>query len=190
MRNMTFLLIALLLLGACTSTPQLSSDVTAYSEWAVTRRPATYTFERLPGQEASAEQQQEFEDAARGALEATGFTLAADPTGAELMVQVGARARTARTLQSTAVTRHRPTVPGAPNDFSRFYPEYVTTDRREVALLIRDRQSGQILFGARASNRGRSISDPKIVAAMFEAIMQDFPSASENPVQVTVELNR
>ena len=64
-----------------------------------------------------------------------------------------------------------------PNDFSGQHPPYVTTDLREVALLIRDRESGHALYGGRASNRGRSISSPTILAAMFEATMKDFPNA-------------
>jgi Domain of unknown function (DUF4136) len=178
MRTTTPILMALILLCACTATatPQLVSDVTAYSQWAITRKPSTYAFERLPAQQARAERQQAIEDAARGALEAAGFTPAADSTGADVIVQVGARARTTRTQQSSP--RHKAIVPGGPTDFPGNYIDYVTTDRREVALLIRDRESGGVLYGGRASNRGRSVSDRAILAAMFEATMQDFPSGS------------
>jgi hypothetical protein len=179
-----------MLLGACTATPLLSNDVSAYSQWAPTRSPATYAFDRLLAEQAQGERQPQYEDAARAALEAAGFTPADDGESADVIVEVGARARVARTLQSSAAARHRAAVPGGPDSFSSLYPDYVTIDRREVALLIRDRESGNVLYGARASNRGRSISDPAILAAMFEATMQDFPNATANSRQITVELNR
>src|SRR5687767_6738658 len=115
MRPTTPILMALTLLCACAPTPRLASDVTAYNRWASTRKPSTYAFERLPGQRARAERQQEIEDAARGALEAAGFTPTADNRGADVVVQVGARARATRTLGSSAATRHRAAVPGGPN---------------------------------------------------------------------------
>jgi hypothetical protein len=117
MRTTTPILMALILLCACTATatPQLVSDVTAYSQWAITRKPSTYAFDRVPAQQARTERQQEIEDAARGALEAAGFTPVADSTGADVVVQVGARARVTRTPGSSAATRHRAAVPGGPN---------------------------------------------------------------------------
>jgi len=184
------ILMAIISLCACTATSQLGSEVTAYSQWGVTRKPSTYSFERLTAQQARAERQQEVEDAARGALEVAGFTRAADDAEADVVVQVGARVRVTRTLSSSAATRHRAVVPGGPTYLSTLNPNYVVVDQREVALLIRDRESGDVLYGGRASNRGRSVSDPAILAAMFEATMQDFPSGSPSPRQVAVELKR
>jgi hypothetical protein len=188
----TPILMALALVAACTAmaTPQLASQVTAYSQWAITRKPSTYSFERVPAQQIRAERQREIEDAASDALEAAGFTQVADPAGADVIVQVGARARVTRTQGSSATSRHRAAVPWGPNFPSTLNPDYVVMDLREVALLIRDRESGDVLYGARASNRGRSVSDRAILAAMFEATMQHFPSGSPDPRQVTIELRR
>ncbi len=58
---------------------------------------------------------------------------------------------------------------------------WVTTQLREVALLIRERESGQWLYGARATSPGRSVSNSDVVAAMFAAALNDFPNATENP---------
>ncbi len=190
MRPMTSVLMASTLLCACAATPQLASDVTAYSQWASPRKPSTYAFERLPGQGARTERQQEIEDAARGALEAAGFTPTADKAGADVVVQVGARARVTRTPGSSAATRHRAAVPGGPRYLSTLNPDYLVIDLREVALLIRDRESGDVLYEGRASNRGRSVADRAILAAMFEATMQDFPNGSLASRQVAVELKR
>jgi hypothetical protein len=190
-RAATPILIALsLCLSACATTLQLGSEVSAYSQWVETRRPATYAFERSPSQEARGVHRQQIEDAARGALEAMGFTHTCDVNRADVIVHVGARARVTRTRQSSAAARHKATVPGGPTDFSKYHIDYVTIDRREVALLIRDRASGQVLYGASASNRGRSIADTAILAAMFEATLEDFPNASLHPRQVAIELGR
>ena len=45
----------------------------------------------------------------------------------------------------------------------------ITLDEREVALLIRDRKNGQLLYEARASNAGPSASIDYLLPAMFEA---------------------
>ena len=187
MRAIT-LLIMLASLSACaTATPQLTNDVSTYSRWAAARKPTTYAFERLSSQQRWGERQQQFEDAARGALEAAGFTEATDRTIADVLVQVGARVGAERTLYSGAETRHRPRMPA--HDFSQD-PVWVTIELREVAVLIRERESGATLYGTRATNRGHSVSSPEIVAAMFDAALSDFPNATENPRQVTVDLNR
>jgi hypothetical protein len=187
MRTLTLLLM-LVSLGACaTTTPQLVSEVSTYGQWTAARTPTTYAFERLPSQQRWRERQQQFEDAARGALETAGFTEAADANEADVLVQVGARIGAKRAQISSVTTRHKPRTPE--HDFS-VDPVWVTIELREVALLIRERQSGQTLYGTRATNRGRSVSSPEILAAMFDAAMSDFPNATDSPRQVTVDLNR
>jgi hypothetical protein len=128
MRNATPALMALVLLAGCTATtPRLVSDVTAYSHWPITREPSTYAFERVPEQQARAGRQQEVEDAARGALEAMGFSPVSDTTSADVVVQIGARARVTRQPGSSAATRHRAAVPGSANHLSTLNPSYVVT---------------------------------------------------------------
>jgi len=197
------LLAAALLLGGCAAIRSVDSDVSTYSRWPAERKPTTYVFERLPSQQDRPEQQQRLEDAARAAVEGAGFTPAADPKAADVSVQVGARI--------TATDRspfddpfwwgpglHRPFF------YSRggrlfFAPgwnsygwgprwDYPTTYEREVALLIRDRTSGEPLYEARASSDGFSPMTESALPAMFEAALQDFPSGGVNPRRVTVEL--
>ena len=69
------------LLAACASLNTLQADVASYGNWPVERKPGTYTFERLPSQEARADVQQRLEDAAHPALQAAGFTAAKVPRG-------------------------------------------------------------------------------------------------------------
>ena len=79
------------LVGGCASLNSVDSEVSSFSRWPTGRAPATYAFERLPSQQDRPEQQQRLEDAARSAVEAAGFAPAADPKGADVTVQVGAR---------------------------------------------------------------------------------------------------
>ena len=91
MRKVLSVLIATLALTACAGLRQLSNEVSTYSLWPADRKPATYTFERLPSQQANAPQQQMLEDAAHQAMEKAGFTLATDPQAADVTVTLGAR---------------------------------------------------------------------------------------------------
>ena len=69
------------------------------------RKPATYAFDRLPSQQAQPQREQMLEDAARGAIEAAGFTPAADAASvavvsrrfkADIVVLLGRQARVSR----------------------------------------------------------------------------------------------
>ena len=197
------LLVATLALGGCAAMRSIDSDVSTYSRWPAERKPATYAFERLPSQQARPERQQRLEDAARGAIESVGFAPASDPKGADVTVQVGARI--------TAYDRSPFDDPfwwgsglQRPFFYSRggrlFYMpgwhpygwpsrwDYPTIYEREVAVLIRDRRSGEPLFEARASSDGYSPMTETALPAMFEAAMKDFPHGGINPRRVTVEL--
>ncbi len=191
--TLTPLLFALALarLGGCATTRQLDNDVSTYSQWPAGRKPASYAFERLPSQQARPEQQQQLEDSARLGLEAAGFTPAADEREADVSIQVGARVSASeRSLYDDPFWWRG----GFSSRWGRGYStswgiHYTSpTYAREVAVLIRDRKSGQALFEARASNAGGSTSNAAILAAMFEAALKDFPHTGVNPRRVTVEV--
>ena len=178
-------------LAACTGLTSVTSDVSSYGQWPAARKPGTYAFERLPSQQAHADDQAKLEDAARGALEKAGFTPAADGKNPDVTVQIGAR-----------VTRYS-YVPwddpfwwrgsywhGRPWYGPRwgFGMSYTTTTQyeREVAVLLRDRQSGLPLYESRASSEGNYASNPAVLAAMFEAALKDFPTPAISPRRVSV----
>ncbi|HZV91902.1 MAG TPA: DUF4136 domain-containing protein, partial [Caldimonas sp.] len=46
---------------------------------------------------------------------------------------------------------------------------------REVGILIRDKQGGQALYEAHATNSGSSLGPLEVLPAMFAAAMRDFP---------------
>ena len=188
------LLIAAVSLAGCASLNSLTSEVSSFSQWPADRKPGSYAFERLPSQQTRPEQQQMLEDSARPALEAAGFTPAADGKESEYIVALGARVNATEQYYDDpfwwrgGLYSHR---------FSRPWPYYgigfgipTTTYEREVALLIRERKSGQPLYETRATNDGGSPSIQSLLPAMFEAAMKDFPAGSVTPRQVTTEITR
>ena len=64
MRKALSVLVATVALTGCASTNNLSSEVSSYSLWPAGRQASTYTFERLPSQQANVQQHQLLEDAA------------------------------------------------------------------------------------------------------------------------------
>jgi len=188
------LLIATVTLAGCASLNSLTSEVSSYSQWPADRKPGSYAFERLPSQQTRPQQQQLLEDSARPALEAAGFSSAADPKDSEYIVQLGARVSATEQVFDDpfwwrgGLYSHR---------YSRPWPYFgigfgipSTTYEREVALLIRDRKSGQPLYETRASNDGGSPSIQSLLPAMYEAAMKDFPAGSVTPRQVTTEIGK
>jgi len=180
-------------LSGCASLNAVESDVSTYSQWPAERKPATYAFERLPSQQARAQEQAELEATARPALESAGFKEAADAQSADVTVQVGVRiSRTDRSLYDDpfwwrgSIYYSRWGRPFWGPSFALNYdsPRY----DREVALLIRDRQNNQPLYEAHASNDGLSSGGAALTTAMFMAAMKDFPHNGINPRQVTVQL--
>ena len=195
MRRVLLPLLAAAALTGCAAMNNLTSEVSTYSQWPADRKPSTYAFERLPSQAAQPERTQMLEDAARDAVESAGFTPAADLASADVTVQVGAR-----------VSPNEP-YPWADPFWWRggvYYGRRSThlygglwapigprpTYDREVALLIRDRKTGQPLYEARAVNDGTSPSINALLPAMFEAAMKDFPSAGVNPRRVVTQINK
>jgi Domain of unknown function (DUF4136) len=195
---------ASLLLGGCAAFNNLSSEVSTYGPWPAERKPASFAFERLPSQQVHPERQQQLEDAARGAVEAAGFRAAPDLGSAEYLMQVGAR-----------VTSNEPWIYndalfwrggfrygygyGYGGRWGRgpfwglnggFGYANSATFEREVALLIRDRKTGQLLYEARANNSGPTSSIDALLPAMFAAAMKDFPGTGPNPRSVTTQISK
>ncbi len=186
------LLAATALLAGCAAMNNLTSEVSSYSAWPAERKPGSYAFERLPSQQLRADRAQLIEDSARRALEGAGFTPAAENEASEYVVQLGARVSATEAYYDDpfwwrgGLYAHR---------FARPWPYYgfglsmpTVTYEREVALLIRDRKSGQPLYETRASNDGGSPSMASLLPAMFEAAMKDFPAAGAGPRRVTTPI--
>jgi Domain of unknown function (DUF4136) len=195
-------LIALALSG-CAAMNNLNNEVSTFGPWPAERQPASFVFERLPSQQAHPERQVQLETAARGALEAAGFRAAADENSAVYLMQIGARVTSNDPwiyndpLFWRGGLRHgyggrwnRGWGPGwGPGwGYNSFYTS--SNFEREVALLIRDRKTAQLLYEARASNNGPSASIDYLLPAMFEAALKDFPSTGPNPRSVTTMISK
>ncbi len=201
MLKLITLLAAALTLAGCAALRNLNSEVSSYGQWPADRKPGSYVFERLPSQQARPERQQALEDAARRAVETAGFTPAADDKSADVSVQLGAR------VSANDRSPYDDPFWWRGGFFYAPYPHHARFGRgfwgpgfglqytspsyeREVALLIRDRKSGQPLYEARASNDGLSPAIDSLLPAMFEAALKDFPAGGINPRRVTVQLTK
>jgi hypothetical protein len=206
-RTICSLVLVAVALSGCAAMTHLTSDVSSYSRWPAERKPASYTFERLPSQESRPDAQQVLENAARPALEGAGFTPAADPANAEYVVQVGARvdARDRWPYYDPFWWPAGGYYHGGYGRYGRGYyvPGYwpygwgyggsiytapMPTYTREVAVLVRDRRSGTPLYEARASSEGVSPEVDALLPAMFGAAMKDFPNGGVNPRRITTPL--
>lgn len=181
-------------LSGCAGMATLSSEVASYGDWPAGQAAGTYTFERLPSQQARAQEQDTLEAAARPALEAAGFKPAPAGSEPQVLVQVGARVtRTDRSpwddplwwRGSFGYWRYGPWPgPSWRLGMRMDSPRY----DREVAVLLRDRTSGKPIYEARASNDGYSTGNTQLLAAMFAAALKDFPAVGLNPRRVVVPL--
>lgn len=188
------------LLAGCSGLRSVTSDVVSYGDWPAGRAAGSYAFERLPSQQARADETQLLETAAAAALAKAGFEPAAPGREADVLVQIGAR-ETGVLLQlwddplwwrgGFGRSRglgygpwHSPRWAFGPRSMAGSVDRY----EQEVALLLRDRSSGRPLFETRAAHSGGSSASTAVLAAMFEAALADFPRPMPAPHRVSVVL--
>ncbi len=190
-------------LSGCSTLGTLSSEVTRFGAWPAGRAPGSYAFDRLLSQQARAAESAVLEDAARGALAKAGFKPAAAGQAPDVLVQLGAQDigielplwddplwwhggfspwRRSLWPSPRLAYAHRPLVLNGHGRFDRY--------TRQVAVLLRDRATGQPLFEARAVSEGVTPARPGILAAMFEAALTGFPQAHAEPQTVDVLMSR
>ncbi len=204
MNRILAILTAAAALGGCASLYNVDADVSSFSRWPAGRGPATYAFERLPSQQAQPQQAQMLEDSARRAVEGAGFVAAPEGAPADVTVQLGARiTETDRSPFDDPFWYggrgiwHRPFFYGRSGrpfwgpGWHRGYWDYPFDSsyyEREVAVLIRDKRSGDPLYESRAESQGPTTGVTTVLPALFVAAMKDFPAGSTtNPHRVTVE---
>jgi hypothetical protein len=180
------------LLAGCAGLGTVSSEVSSFGDWPADRAPGRYAFERLPSQQAQAQQAQALEHAAAPALAKAGFVPVQAGEEPDVLVQVGARL----TRVATPVWDDPMWFRGGFGRFHRgpwFGPSWslgwtYTAPRyeAEVAVLLRDRASGKPLYETRASTDGSGRPDEATLAAMFMAALTDFPRPAISPRQVRV----
>jgi hypothetical protein len=193
-------------LAGCASMNVVDASVATFGAWPAGAAPGTYAFDRLPSQEKNPQRTQAIENAAAQALANAGFRPVAEGGKPAVMVQIGAR-----TERFALPPWHDPSGGGGPRRWgyrgwggygpygpwgpyglhhglwSPFPPEpdiYL----HEVALLIRDADTGKALYEARASTDGYASGGDRMLAAMFDASMKDFPNTNDKPHTVRVPL--
>jgi hypothetical protein len=194
------------LLAGCASLHTVDTSVATFGAWPADLAPGSYAFDRLPSQQVDPPRQQALENAAALALAGAGFTPAAEGTKPAVMVQIGAR--TERFEQSPW---DDPFWWGGPRRFGYAgwaypggfgpwgpyglhrgiwapFPPQPDVYLHEVALLIRDASTGKALYETRASSDGYSAGGERLLAAMFDASMKDFPRTNDKAHNVRVEL--
>lgn len=195
--------LAICALAGCASLDAVDSDVSSFSRWPSGRPPSTYAFERLPSQQARPQQAQMLEDAARPAVEGAGFVAAAEGVTPDVTIQLGARfteldpspfddpfwyGRFGNFHRPFGYGRYGRPYFGPGWRYGYWGPGYdLPYYEREVALLIRDRKSGEALYESRAVSEGTSAAVGALLPAMFRAALQDFPRGSAtNPHRVRI----
>ena len=158
-------------------------EASSFGDWPAGRAPGSYAFDRLPSQRSdtpAAERQQALEDAAGQALQARGFRPAAAGAPPDLLVQVAARVNRSDTAPwddplwwhgGFGAWRSHPW-----RGTSRLaWRVRLDTERfeRSVALLLRDRASGQPLYEAHAASEGyQSSIEPAAGGAVHRRAQQ------------------
>lgn len=210
MVRLTSLIVATAALAGCASFSSIDSDVTTFSKWPSAKKPSTYAFERLPSQQAQPQQAQVLEDAARPAIEAAGFAPAPAGSPPDVTVQLGARVTAYDRSPFDDPFWYGPHGP-FPGSFyySRYHrgpfwgpgwrygwgglgswggPAFATPYyEREVAVLIRDRRSGEPLYETRANSDGIYADVGRVLPAMYAAALKDFPQPSTTRQRVRID---
>ena len=185
------LLCAALWLTGCASTRLVDSDVQSFSQLAGAPARATYSFERLPSQQAQGAQQSAVEEQARLALAKVG--LRQDSAAPFYRVQAHARID----LQAYPDYWDGPGWGwggwGGGRGFygglsMRFPPP--TFYRREVGLILREAASGTVVYETRAVHEGVWTDNPAVFAAMFDAALNGFPTPPTGPRRIVLEIPR
>ena len=185
------LLCAALWLTGCASTRLVDSDVQSFSQLAGAPARATYSFERLPSQQAQGAQQSAVEEQARLALAKVG--LRQDSAAPFYRVQAHARID----LQAYPDYWDGPGWGwgglGVGRGFygglsMRFPPP--TLYRREVGLILREAATGTVVYETRAVHEGVWTDNPAAFAAMFDAALSGFPTPPTGPRRIVLEIPR
>lgn len=188
-------------LSGCAAMNRVSSEVASYGTWPGDKVPGTYTFDRLPSQDKNLQRTERLETAAAHALETAGFKPAPEGSKGVYSIQLGARIE--RTEPDPwqdpfwmPGLYHGPFAPW----YSPYGPywrpwgpypgAYPMNDQyqREVALLIRDAATGKPLYETRATSSGSTEGSDRLLAAMFDAALKDFPQTNDRAHTVVVDM--
>lgn len=187
------LVAAALVLAGCATVSTVESQVQSFSTTPSPVQAGTYRFERLPSQDQDAKQAASLEGMAQAALQKAGFSHV--ETGARYSVQIGAG--TAETVSPFAEP-YFGRLSWSP--FARprmwrgrhFYGSPWLLDREnyvtQVRLEIRDVGTGKVVYESTATNEESWHNPGRVLPALFEAAMADFPSPPKGARKVVIKL--
>ncbi len=184
-------------LQGCSTLGQLSTEVSSHGQWPVTLKTPRYAFERLPSQQAQAEQQARVEAAAEPELAARGFVKVASADQADVLVQVA--------MQTRLISSYRDDPYYRPYDGRLFGNVSIggmwggrsgiglglnfdaPRSVMQVSVLMRDRRAGQIVYETSASHQQAGMASESLMPLLFRAALMDFPAPGISPRRVLVD---
>ncbi|WP_153004401.1 hypothetical protein [Tepidimonas taiwanensis] len=196
------------LVAGCAAPLRLEHEVRSQAAWVESARPAPgdrYVFERLPSQRSgdAAREQETLEKLAEPVLAAYGLRRAeAAADGAQAAVPWGVQivARSVRYpyapwdapeprpgwMPYGQIVVGRGVVSGIGLHWNLRPPYYV----REVALTVRDRRRGEVVYETRATQDGPWADGPAQWTALLRAALDGFPTPPAGPRRVVIEQPR
>lgn len=177
--------IAIFALTGCALPRVVDNEVRAFSRLPAIVAPATYRIDRLMSQQASDGAQAVYEQMLVAALLRAG--LRPDEQSPAYEVQFAVREQKLdRTIWDDPLRLVYRRPGGGWNVFGGMPLSYYL---REVNILLRDLGTGQVVFETRAYHEGRWPDSLKVLPAMFQAALADFPQppAGSRTVDVAIE---
>ncbi len=189
------LVAAAVVLTGCAAVSTVESKVQSFAATPTPVQAGTFRFERLPSQDQDAAQAASLEGMAQAALVKAGFSRV--DTGARYSVQIGAgTAETVSSFPEPFFGR------SAWSPFGRtrmwhgrhFYGSPWLLDRESyvtrVRVEIRELSSGKLVYESSATNEESWFNPARVLPALFEAALADFPTPPKGVRKVVVKLPR
>jgi predicted small secreted protein len=184
------LLATALLLGGCATVSTVESNVQSFSAAPKPMQPGPFRFERLPSQDQDVNQSAWLEGMAQTALEKAGFSR--NDAAARYSVQIGASTSEAVAYPDPFFGRFawlfgRPRLWHGRAFYASPWPDrelYVT----RVRLEIRELTTGKVVYESVATNEESWFNAKRVLPALFEAVMADFPSPPMGVRKVIIKL--
>ena len=184
---------AALVLTGCATVSTVESEVQSFATTPSPVQAGTFRFERLPSQEQDAARAASLEGMAQAALVKAGFSRV--DAGARYSVQIGAgTAETVSTFPEPFFGRSAWSPFGRPRVWHGrpFYGSPWLLDRESyvtrVRVEIRELSSGKLVYESTATNEESWFNPARVLPALFEAAMADFPTPPKGVRKVVVKL--
>ncbi len=187
------LLTMAVLLTGCATVSTVESEVQSFAASPTPIQAGTFRFERLPSQEQDAAQAASLEKMALAALVKAGFSPA--DSGARYSVQIGAgTAETVQAYPDPFFGRMQWSPFGRPRIWHNrpLYTSPWLLDRESyvtrVRVEIRELSSGKLVYESTATNEESWFNPSRVLPALFEAALADFPTPPKGVRRVVVKL--